>query len=78
MIKYRLRNGKVIDAEIDCECLFHEDLPHWLYADQTWKDKNTLMLDNKNFLGYAKEEQYRLQYKAYYMTSHGIEEIIRD
>jgi hypothetical protein len=77
MTKYLLSNGSEIDAEKDCECTFHNE-PHWLYEDKIWKDRNTLMLDNKNFLGYAKEEQYRLQYKAWYMSSHGIEEIIRD
>ena len=44
MIKYRMNTGNVVDAEIDCECMFHENLPHWLYADQTWKDRNTLMV----------------------------------
>ena len=77
MTKYMLTDGSIVEAEKDCECMFHEE-PHWLYEDRIWKDRNTFMLDDMNFRGYAKEEEMRLMYKSWFMKTHNIQEIFSD
>ena len=78
MTKYLMETGEVIDAAKDCDCLFHENIPHWIYEDELWRERNSLKLDGCKHFEYEKEEKWRLMYKAWFMKMNGIVEIFDD
>jgi len=79
MTKYLLETGNVIDAKVECDCLIHGNIPHWLYMDEVWRDRNNLLLDDfSRFKIFERQEQLRIQYRKWYMDQFGIVEILDD
>lgn len=78
MAKFKLKDGSIIEAVKDCECLFHEG-PHWLHMDEIWREKNRNILANGGLsavLAYPREEFRRLESKNREMDALGIVETI--
>lgn len=81
------QDGHTIELEKDCNCVTHEG-PHWLHADELWRQKNRKLLEIANdasielmrrysaLSGHATEEEARLDEKARMMKRHGIAELI--
>jgi hypothetical protein len=79
-MKFRLKDGSVVEAEKDCGCGHHEG-PHWVRMDDFWKKKNRELMETRTWLGLqgsVKEEIARLANKEIEMESRGIAEIIRE
>jgi hypothetical protein len=75
MIFFTYEDGTILAAKKDCECENHDE-PHWYHMDMIWKSQNQWLLDNRNFLGFAFEEQNRLREKLWQMQKHKITGII--
>ena len=89
LIKYRLRDGRIVEAERECKCLpeihsFEE--PHWLYFDRMWHEKNRRLLPDGDsdglskllsYMAFYKEESMRLAWKESEMRKRDIVEVIR-
>lgn len=86
MVKYRLVDGSIVDAERECDCLpeIHGmDEPHWLYMDRLWHEKNRKFLENAKenplaCMAFYKEESARLLWLESEFRHRGIQEIIRE
>lgn len=75
MVKFQMRDGRVVDAAKDCECLLHSG-PHWMHSDEAWKQVIADMRAAGNVAGAFIEDQARIREKRYQMESRGIERII--
>lgn len=73
MIRFRMKDGSIVDAEKDCRCVTHEG-PHWLHMDRIHRDRNRGLLDNGSCgdAGFAAEEMKRLRDKKQEMEARGI------
>ncbi|MCX7100987.1 MAG: hypothetical protein NTX38_05710 [Methylobacter sp.] len=79
MMQARLKDGSIVDLLKDCSCVTHEG-PHWIHADNLYREANKLLLNTCTRLasaGFAIEEQVRLQRKLQIMNAKGIVEILR-
>lgn len=78
-MKLRLQDGRVVEAEKDCNCLeaIHTG-PHWIYVNDLWRAANQQLLVTGNVRGHIHEEVPRLGEKRRMMELLGVVEIIRD
>lgn len=75
----RLTSGEVIPLGKDCSCVTHAG-PHWLHADQMWKEANKAILAQGQTMlacqGFAVEESARLREKAWQMERLKIAQLL--
>ena len=75
-MQFRLQDGSLVGPPKDCSCATHEG-PHWLYADDLYREANQKLLQSGCTSGFAIEEQARLQSKLNRMDAKRIVEILR-
>ena len=75
-MQFRLKDGSVVELPKDCSCVTHKG-PHWLYADDLYREANQKLLQSGCTSAFAIEEQARLRSKLNRMNAKGITEILR-
>lgn len=81
-VKFKLKDGSIVTAEKDCDCIAH-DGPCWLHYDQLLEKMNKKYFNPEKptaqgFRALAIEESMRLRDKLWEMECRGIVEIIHE
>lgn len=81
MMKARLTNGQTVTLARECGCLptIHPmDVPHWLHADQIWRDRNTDLQDKAEaILSKPHLQESQISQGARLLRAHCHEQIAR-